>query len=1420
MTDRMTFTSNIEETQVNRVAQHASKSSRTSGPPASLEACSYLGGGSALGSRWGLLAGAVRGSITLLAVALVVACSAGVAQAEDVHLPLFQLGEIPAEGPHGEPIAHPGRLEEMESATIDSGHLWVAEDTNVLGASRIDEFNAETGAFIAQPVHSEASTNNERSPTGYGQGYGEGIAVGHGPGEAVVYAGAQVHGVSVVSIFNEAGVQKGTWDGHSTPAGTFGFIVEHPEEYLVGTVGDVAVDNSTSTLDPGKGNVFVVDPYQGIIDIFHPDAEGEERYVGQITGISPSQDFGPDLEQVAVDEANGDLLVINGVEKNSKRLGMVDVFEPTALGGYEFVRTLAGPPPSGIFGSLASVAVDSSDGEIYVSEFEPTNGDKTERINEFNAAGTYVGHIAGAPQVKALAVDPKTHYIDAANQFYGPDVVIPDVATAAASNVKPESVTLNGTVNPDEAGNATCEFEWGTTTAFGNTTPCSEAVPNGEGQVSVHASLAGLERDETYYFRLRAANANGTNAGEAWQDQQFSTYGLVVRAGFVSDVTAGAATFGATVDPGERPASVYFQYGTSSEYGQQTHAPPGEAIGSGTADVQVPSRTIQGLSPATLYHYRVVVVSEIAPGEFETVDGPDGTFTTQAAQGSFTPVDNRQWQLVSPAQKFGALIQGIGTREQKLVQASAAGDAIAYRASSPTESEPQAGYAANETVLSTRGPAGWSSQDISPPRVHAANASATLGDEFQIFSEDLSRAAVQPIERSFNPLSPEAIESTAYLRSDYLNGDVAEHCEASYKSAASCFTPLVSRVNDTASPFQPFGEEPTGVCTKYLCGARFMGGSPDLQHVVLASSSQLTATPLPVANLSGTSFPNGQGLYEWSQGSLQLLDVLPPGEEGAATIAGAGVPEMGVRHSISDNGERVLMEGILPVGGSERDTAGLYLRDVPANETIRLDVPQGGSGPSEDASFMDANGEASRIFFLDSGRLMADSSPSGADLYEYNLNAPAGSRLTDLTVDPHAGKSANVAMMLGASEDDSYIYFAAAGALAPGAVEGECPRALNGSQGGGCNVYVRHEGVTQLVAVLPANEAYDWSLTLNRDRGGPGLYARVSPNGRWLAFMSAGELTGYDTRDARSGQPDLEVYLYHAPAAAGEAGAMICASCNPTGARPVGEPGKELLGQDGAVFTERWVAASVAPWSGSGEANYLAESLAVYQPRYLSDAGRLFFDSVDSLVPQDVDGSEDVYEYEPEGVPAGEHACSSASTSGNVVFKPARSFVVEGRAGEESAGCVGLISSGTSSEPSWFLDASETGGDVFFITQARLAQQDGDTAYDVYDAHECTSASPCLPVTVSPPPCDTEASCKAAPEPQPALFGLPSSATFSGPGNITPPASPAPPVKAAVKKPAKCTKDEVRNKRHKCVKMKKKQPKAKKSVHSDRRASR
>ena len=56
---------------------------------------------------------------------------------------------------------------------------------------------------------------------------------------------------------------------------------------------------------------------------------------------------------------------------------------------------------------------------------------------------------------------------------------------------------------------------------------------------------------------------------------------------------------------------------------------------------------------------------------------------------------------------------------------------------------------------------------------------------------------------------------------------------------------------------------------------------------------------------------------------------------------------------------------------------------------------------------------------------------------------------------------------------------------------------------------------------------------------------------------------------------------------------------------------------------------------------------------------------------------------------------------------------------------------------------------MFFMTTAPLTSADFDKSYDVYDAHECTATSPCIP----PPPaagaeCVTAEACRSPPPPR------------------------------------------------------------------------
>jgi hypothetical protein len=1294
--------------------------------------------------------------------------------------------------PEKEPPCISGALSGVTTSTGDSGHLWVAERMEETGNSRVDEFDASSGAFSRQ-LHEEAGVFD----------LDHGVAVGHPEGEEEVYVGAAQSGTgNVVAVFGPSGKLQHAWTGANTPNKAF-----------VHEITGVAVDTSANLKTHGA--VYVAEA-GGVVDVFKPKAGGEEpgakepkEEVAQIKLPETPCVFGePRCENpltheackegeagcvilsapfgLAVSGASGDVVVAytEGVSRD-----VVDVYEPSAFGVYTLLFKIV-EAPQGVFHSFpgpGSVAVDPGTGNIYVLETQLMV------MDEFGPEGKYLGRLKGIPSgafhnPKSVAVDPLSHrvfvgdYNSETNRgsidAYDKDLVIPDVETLAATDVSPEGARLNGNVKLDKEGNATCRFAWGTTTELGNFAPCEPAEVTSE-ESAVHAHIGELQPDTTYYYRLQATNKNGTNTGEEAQavcegkpsvDACFTTEGPGLGDQWASGVSSSSATLNAKVNPHGKPTQVFFEYGPSTGYGKTAPVPP-TPIGSGEEPVLAEGH-VQALEPSTLYHYRAVAVDEL--GEFH---GSDHTFTTQGAGGGLVLPDGRQWEQVSPPDKHGANLLPI--EEAGLVQSSASGAAITYLGNLPTE-EHAPGFFDVVQIFSARG-VGWSSQDISLPHVGATGASVGFGHEYRFFSNDFSRALVEP-QGEFTSLKPEVFppdtERTPYVRHDST-------CAA---TPGTCFQPLVlGCLPEQACPptVKENADVPEGArfggSEQVQGNVRFVGGTPDLAHVIVRASVALTSTPTG----------NSEQLYEWSAGrppaeELQLVSFLP-GKEGPAAGAHLGSGNNSARHAVSDDGSRI-------VWSETGEHPHLYMRvNVtqprsplgPKGEctvladacTIQLDAVQGGSGAEPvNPQFQVASRDGSRVFFTDTQRLTKGSGAlSGKpDLYECEVVEVAGElqcRLSDLTP-PTSGEAADVrGTVLGASEDGSWVYFVANGVLGEGAKHGAVPGNCAESVGT-CTLYVWHGGATMPIAVLSGEDNRDWGQGQGGEAGLPNLTARVSPGGGWLAFMSDRSLTGYDNRDARSSQPDEEVFVYHAQASGSgqlEPGRLVCASCNPSGARPVGVEYRKLngglVGGFGVWSVETWIAANVPGWTPYKQKG------ALYQSRYLSDEGRLFFNSSDALVPQDINNNEDVYEYEPVGV----GGCSPTSPTFS----------------ERSGGCVALVSSGRAAGESGFLDASENGNDVFFLTGERLVLQDVDTALDVYDAHVCSAAVPCLSSSTSPPSCATADACRAAPAPQPQVFGSPASSTFSGAGNLaSTPSKPGLP-------PKKCKK----RVRHACKKM-------------------
>jgi hypothetical protein len=96
----------------------------------------------------------------------------------------------------------------------------------------------------------------------------------------------------------------------------------------------------------------------------------------------------------------------------------------------------------------------------------------------------------------------------------------PTVLTTGASAITQTSATLNAQVNPNGAEVSECRFEWGATSAYGQSAPCAQPVGSGTSAEPVSAALESLAEGTTYHFRISATNATGTSVGS---DAEFTT---------------------------------------------------------------------------------------------------------------------------------------------------------------------------------------------------------------------------------------------------------------------------------------------------------------------------------------------------------------------------------------------------------------------------------------------------------------------------------------------------------------------------------------------------------------------------------------------------------------------------------------------------------------------------------------------------------------------------------------------------------------------------------------------------------------------------------------------------------------------------------------------------------------------------------
>jgi hypothetical protein len=463
----------------------------------------------------------------------------------------------------------------------------------------------------------------------------------------------------------------------------------------------------------------------------------------------------------------------------------------------------------------------------------------------------------------------------------------------------------------------------------------------------------------------------------------------------------------------------------------------------------------------------------------------------------------------------------------------------------------------------------------------------------------------------------------------------------------------------------------------------FAGATGDLSHVLFAANDALTeATPLAPASEDGGSLKDN--LYERVGGELRLVNVLPGNAETVpGAVFGSGL-KLSEEKLSEEKGNSILEEGLDFSHAISEDGSHVFWSSESGQVYVRIDGEETLEVKDHAGQFLTASADGSKVLLSD-GCL-------------YDLEAES---CEDLTNGQGGFKG-----IIGQSEDLSSIYFVDSASLTP---KSEVNANGEHAEESKKNLYSWQEGDLAFIATLVAGDTgdrTDWTVAPIKRT------AEASPNGRWVTFLSRARLTGAENIgpcvfESASEKiipgPCPEAFLFDS--ATGE---LVCASCDPSGELPLGPTSLPKIG--------------------------LRNLSPLPQPRYLTDQGRLFFDTRDSLIPADTNnGVEDVYQYEPQGV----GSC------------------------KREEGCISLISAGGEAVDSNFLAMDPSGANVFFTTRDQLTLKDRDDLLDLYDAR--IGGGIAAETETTRPECQGEA-CQPAPNPPNDI--TPASSSFQGAGNV------------------------------------------------------